>query len=378
MRVAIITESFPPDLNGVAHSVQRVAETLVDRGHEPLVVAPRPARDAKDPGSFPYPVVRVPAVPLPGYPSFRLGLPSRRVSDALIRHRTEVVHLASPVFLGAHGSAVARRLGLPVVAVFQTDLPSYARAYRLGRAGEAFAWRWLRGIHNDAARTLAPSTVTATGLLGRGISDVWLWGRGVDTARFDPARRSEPIRARLAPGGELIAGYVGRLATEKRVELLAGITALNGVRLVIVGGGPAESYLRQHVPGALFLGERRGDELAAIYASLDIFVHSGPYETFGQTLQEAAASGLPVVAPAAGGPLDLVDNGGTGYLVPPGDADAFTAAVARLAADPAMCQAFGAAGRRKVLGRSWSALTDELIGHYAAVTGRTRPAKVCL
>ena len=180
-----------------------------------------------------------------------------------------------------------------MVAVFQTDLPSYARAYRLGRAGEAFAWRWLRGIHNHAARTLAPSTVTATGLLGRGIDNVWLWGRGVDTARFDPARRSAQIRARLAPGGELIAGYVGRLATEKRVELLAGITALPGCGWSSSAAGPPRPTLRQHMPDALFLGERRGDELAAIYASLDVFVHSGPYETFGQTLQEAAASGLP-------------------------------------------------------------------------------------
>jgi phosphatidylinositol alpha 1,6-mannosyltransferase len=130
------------------------------------------------------------------------------------------------------------------------------------------------------------------------------------------------------------------------------------------------------MPAALFLGERRGDELAAIYASLDVFVHSGPYETFGQTLQEAAASGLPVVAPAAGGPLDLVEDGVTGYLVPPGDAAAFQAAVVRLAADPAARAAFGTAGRRKVLGRSWSALTEELIGHYAAVLGRKRPAPV--
>ena len=161
----------------------------------------------------------------------------------------------------------------------------------------------------------------------------------------------------------------------------AGITALNGVRLVIVGAGPAEAMLRQHIPGAVFLGERRGEELAAIYASLDVFVHSGPYETFGQTLQEAAASGLPVVAPAAGGPLDLVVDGVTGYLVPPSDPDAFTAAVAGLAADPATRAAFGAAGRRKVLGRSWPALTEELIGHYAAVLGATgargpRSAKV--
>jgi phosphatidylinositol alpha 1,6-mannosyltransferase len=362
--------------------VLRVAELLAKQGHHPLVIAPKPPRDARDPGPFPYPVVRVPAVPMPGYPSFRLGLPSIRVHDALVRHHAEVVHLASPVCLGAYGAAVASRLGLPMVAVYQTDLPSYAHAYRLGRAGEAFAWRWLRSIHNDAGRTLAPSTVTATGLHGRGIHNVWLWGRGVDTQRFDPARRSPELRAALLargqPGGTVIAGYVGRLATEKRVELLAKVTTLPGVRLVIVGAGPAEAMLRQYLPDAIFLGERRGDELAAIYASLDVFVHSGPYETFGQTLQEAAASGLPVVAPAAGGPLDLVDDGVTGYLVRPDDADAFAVAVQKLAADPAKRAAFGAAGRRKVLGRTWPDLTEELIGHYCAVLGRTRPAKVAI
>ena len=375
MRVAIITESFPPDVNGVAHSVLRVAELLAEHGHHPLVIAPQPVRGSRG-DSFPFPVVRVPAVPLPGYPSFRLGRPSPRVREALVTHRTEVVHLASPVCLGAHGAAVAGRLGLPTVAVYQTDLPAYARAYRLGRAGEAFAWRWLRGIHNSAARTLAPSTATATGLHAQGIDNVWLWSRGVDTGRFDPARRSQELRATL--GKELLVGYVGRLATEKRVEWLAGITALEGVRLVIVGAGPAEAMLRQHMPDATFLGERRGDELATIYASLDVFVHSGPYETFGQTLQEAAASGLPVVAPAAGGPLDLVEDGVTGYLVPPADPDALTSAVARLAADPAMRAAFGAAGRQKVLGRSWPVLTGELVGHYAAVLGRAKKAKVAI
>jgi phosphatidylinositol alpha 1,6-mannosyltransferase len=198
----------------------------------------------------------------------------------------------------------------------------------------------------------------------------------VDTRRFDPAKRSAELRAALAPGGELIAGYVGRLAAEKRVDLLSGITALEGVRLVIVGAGPTEAALRRQMPGAVFLGERRGEELAAIYASLDVFVHSGPYETFGQTLQEAAASGLPVVAPAAGGPLDLVADGETGFLVPPSDPGAFTAAVARLAADPAMRAAFGAAGRRTVLRRGWPALTQELLGHYSQVLGTPKRVKV--
>jgi phosphatidylinositol alpha 1,6-mannosyltransferase len=372
MRVAIITESFPPDVNGVAHTVLRIAEQLTRRGHHPLVIAPRPPRGTRHVGPFPYPVVRIPAMPLPGYPSFRLGLPSHKVRAALTEHGTEVVHLASPVFLGAYGAAAAARLNLPFVAVYQTDLPAYARAYRLGQAGETFAWYWLRRIHNSAGRTLAPSTVTATGLLGHGMNNVWLWGRGVDTTRFDPARRSQDIRNELAPGGEVIAGYVGRLATEKRVELLAGIAGLDGVRLVIVGAGPAEAMLRQALPGATFLGEHRGDDLAAIYASLDVFVHSGPYETFGQTLQEAAASGLPVIAPAAGGPLDLVDDCVTGYLVTPGDGAAYTTAVAKLAAEPELRAAFGAAGRQKVLGRSWSALTGELLGHYAAVLGTSR------
>jgi phosphatidylinositol alpha 1,6-mannosyltransferase len=371
MRIAIITESFPPDVNGVAHCVVRVAEHLVGRGHQPLVVAPEPSRALRGwpAGPFPYPVVRVPSLPMPKYPSFRLGLPSLRLQEALASHGCDLVHLASPFFLGAGGSAAARRLGLPTIAVFQTDIPAYARVYRYRRLGEAVAWRWLRRIHNAADRTLAPSTASATDLHGHGIARVWLWGRGVDTRRFDPAKRSARLRTALAPGGEVIAGYVGRLATEKRVDLLAKVAALPGVRLVITGDGPASAALRRAMPGAIFLGRREGEQLARIYASLDVFVHSGPYETFGQTLQEAAASGVPVVAPAAGGPLDVVDDGVTGFLVPPYDGEALAGAVARLAADPALRQRLGAAGRQKVGDRSWSALGDELLGHYAAVLG---------
>jgi phosphatidylinositol alpha 1,6-mannosyltransferase len=368
MRIAIITESFPPDVNGVANCVVRVAENLIRKGHHPLVIAPESARATlTTDGVFPYPVERVPSVPLPGYTSFRLGLPAPRLRRAVAEHGTEVVHLASPVMLGAWGSHVARAMDLPVVAVYQTDLPNYARAYRLGAVTEAFAWRWLRDIHNAAGRTLAPSSVTAADLGAHGIERVRLWGRGVDTEGFNPARRDESLRAELAPNGEVLVGYVGRLAVEKRVDLLASLATLANVRVVVTGGGPAISELRQALPNAVFLGERRGEDLARIYASLDVFTHTGPFETFGQTIQEAAASGLPVVAPAAGGPLDLVDEGVTGHLVPPGDGDALAAAVARLAADPERRATMGVAARVKVLGRTWPALTDELIGHYSAV-----------
>jgi phosphatidylinositol alpha 1,6-mannosyltransferase len=378
MRIAIITESFPPDVNGVAHCVVRVAENLVRKGHHPLVIAPESARTTSGADSqFPYPVERVKSVRLPGYPTFRLGLPGPRTRRAITRHHTEVVHLASPVALGAWGSHVAKALDLPMVAVYQTDLPNYARAYRLGAVTEAFAWRWLRDIHNAAGRTLAPSSMTAADLHAHGMERVWLWGRGVDTERFHPARRDERLRAEIAPGGEVIAGYVGRLAIEKRVDLLAAVAALPGVRLAVTGGGPMEEELRQAIPSAVFLGERHGEDLARIYASLDFFVHTGPFETFGQTIQEAAASGLPVVAPAAGGPVDLVDEGVTGFLVPPGDGGALAAAAARLAADPVLRATMSEAARRRVLGRSWSALADELIGHYKAVLGaEATPARM--
>jgi len=375
MRVAIITESFPPDINGVAHSVVRVAEQLVASGHEPLVIAPEPASGtARVAGHLPYPVVRVPSMPMPGYPSFRLGLPSRKLTEALIGHGTELVHLASPFFLGARGSAVAQRLRLPQVAVYQTDIPAYASVYRMRGLGEAAAWRWLRAIHNAADRTLAPSTASATALHAHGIERVWLWRRGVDTVRFDPRHRSAAVRRALAPGNEILVGYVGRLALEKRVDLLAPITRRPGVRLVIIGSGPAEPLLRKALPGAVFLGPRHGRQLARLYASLDVFVHSGPYETFGQTVQEASASGVPVVAPASGGPVDLVADGVTGYLVPPLSAQALDDAVGRLVASAPLRQEFGAAARAMVLTRSWSAIGDQLLGHYRDVLGSLVPA----
>lgn len=368
VRIVYVTESFPPDVNGVAHTAVRVAEHLVRRGHQPLVIAPEPASELSRPDSaLSFPVVRIRSLAVPAYPGFRVGLPGPRVRAAVAGHRADLVHLAGPFVLGAGGCAAARRMRLPMVAVYATDMPAYARAYHTGAVGQAVCWRRLRRIHNAADRTLAPCTATAAQLHAHGIERVWLWARGVDSSRFDPAKRSAKLRAELAPGGELLVGYVGRLAVEKRVDLLAQVATLPGVRLVIVGSGPVEAAVRRVVPSALFLGQRGGEHLARIYASLDVFVHGGPHETFGQTLQEAAASGLPVVAPAAGGPLDLVQDGRTGFLVTPDDPAALAGAVARLAADPVLRAAQGHAGRQMVLGRSWPVMCDELIGHYQAV-----------
>ncbi|SCF60502.1 glycosyltransferase family 1 protein [Streptomyces sp. Ncost-T10-10d] len=382
MRVVIVTESFPPDVNGVAHCTLQTARHLAGRGHEPLVVAPatagasttsRSERSDAFEADAPCPVVRVPSLPLPGYPQVRVALPSRRLTAALTAHRAELVHLAGPFVLGVRGMAAATRLGLPTVAVYQTDLAGYARTY-LG-TGENTAWRRMRAVHRAADRTLAPSTAAVRDLTEHGVPRVRLWPRGVDTARFRPGLRDEALRRRLAPGGERLVGYVGRLAPEKHVELLAGACATPGVRVVVVGDGPSDASLRTALPGAVFLGRRTGDDLARFFASLDMFVHTGPYETFCQTVQEAMASGVPVIAPAAGGPLDLVDHGRTGLLVPPLDTGAVAAAVGALAADPALAAAYGATGRATVEGRTWQAVGDQLLDHYDEVL-RDRTAVV--
>ncbi|WP_031523475.1 glycosyltransferase family 4 protein [Streptomyces sp. NRRL F-5123] len=365
MRVAIVTESFPPDVNGVAHCALRTAEHLARAGHDPLVVAP--AGPGEQEADDPCPVVRVPSLPLPGYPQVRVALPGRRTAAAIAAHRADLVHLASPFVLGVRGQAVATRLRIPAVAVYQTDLAGYARTYL--NAGEAAAWRRIRAVHSAAARTLAPSSASVAALTEHGVPRVHLWPRGIDAVRFHPRRRDEALRRELAPRGELIVGYVGRLAAEKHVELLAGTSELPGVRVVVVGDGPSGPGLRQTMPRAVFLGRRTGDDLARIFASLDVFCHTGPFETFCQTVQEAMASGVPVVAPAAGGPLDLVDHGRTGLLVPPGDDLAVRTAVRLLHSDPRLRVRYGATARETVAARSWEAVGDLLLSHYAQVLG---------
>ncbi|WP_199542713.1 glycosyltransferase family 1 protein [Prauserella sp. PE36] len=366
MRVAIVTESFLPQVNGVTNSVLRVVEHLGEHGHEVLVIAPGAGQEEYR-GA---PVVRVPAVDLPVVNSLPVGVPTRTVLTALAHFVPDVVHLASPFVVGARGLAAARRLGVPVVAVYQTDIAGFATAYGLGLGARA-AWRWVRRLHSKADRTLAPSTHSVRELRLHGVPRVYRWGRGVDIERFSPAHADPALRAELAPNGELLVGFVGRLAPEKEVDRLTALAGIEGVRVAVVGDGPELDGLRASLPGAAFLGARYGEELATAYASLDVFVHTGPHETFCQAVQEAMASGLPVLAPAAGGPRDLVDHGSTGFLLSP-ERSRFAAELrARVEElrDGDLRARLGTQARRGVLGRTWPAVCDQLVGHYEAVRG---------
>ncbi|PZQ88417.1 MAG: glycosyl transferase [Leifsonia xyli] len=384
MRVALIAESFLPHMNGVTHSLLQVLGHLERAGHETLVIAPRTGRTRPElPGTE---LALVRSVPLPGYPQVRVAVASTARLEALLREfAPDVVHLASPFLLGWQALRAAERIGVPTVAIYQTDIPAYATRYGIPVA-EAELGRHVARLHARATLTLAPSTAAADDLAVLGVPRVRRWARGVDAERFHPAHRSLERRAELAPGGEVLVGYVGRLAPEKQVEDLAVLGDIPGIRLVIIGDGPDRARLETLLPGAAFLGFRGGAELASDVASLDLFVHPGESETFCQTIQEALASGVPVVATGRGGPRDLVESGRTGWLYRPGDLADLRARVADLAGDAAKRRAFAVAARTAVEGRSWSSLGEELLGHYraaqamavappAATAERTPPAR---
>jgi phosphatidylinositol alpha 1,6-mannosyltransferase len=365
MRVAVVTESFLPQVNGVSNTVRHVVGRLLDTGHQALVVAPRPGPDHYRS----VPVVRVRSVGLPGYRSFRVGLPDPQVESSLAAFAPDVVHLASPAVLGAQGLRVARRLGAPTVAVYQTNLSGFVRRYRAPAARAVDAW--VGRIHRGADRTLVPSASSWAQLEALGVRDLHLWRRGVDTSLFGPSARNAAVHdSWTGPARPVVVGYVGRLAREKQVRRLVEVARVPGSRLVVIGDGPERGWLQHHLPDAVFTGMLRGRELAQAFASLDLFVHTGVDETFCQTVQEAQASGVPVIAPASGGPLDLVAHGLSGLLYAPDEPGALAAAVDRAVGDIALRHRLAAAGRAAVRGRSWAEVVDRLVSdHYAPLAG---------
>lgn len=365
VRVALVAETFLPQMNGVVGSVLHAVAHLRERGDEVLIIAPRPAGAPEAVAVQGARVERVPSAALPGYRDLRLGLASVPRMTAVLRDfAPDVVHLASPFLLGWQGLRAAEQCDVPVVAVYQTDVPSYAERYGVPGLATAFTRHVVR-LHERASITLAPSSAAIDWLRDQGVPRVRHWGRGVDGARFHPLRRNERWRRALAPGGELLIGYVGRLAPEKQVRDLAAIAGIPGTRLVIIGDGPERPALEQLLPGAAFLGFLEGEELARAVASLDVFVHPGEHETFCQSVQEALASGVPVVATGRGGPVDLVDSSRTGWLYRPGDLVDLRDRVLDLVGDDRKRAAFAVAARDAVAHRTWHSLGEQLRQHYA-------------
>ncbi|MGP9537497.1 glycosyltransferase family 4 protein [Brachybacterium sp. AOP43-C2-M15] len=367
MRILVISESSLPHMNGVTNSVLRVVDHFVATGDEVGIIAPsHPGADThlRTTCGRRVRVHRVASAPMPGYPEVRIAATSagalRRRIEAF---RPDVIHLASPMLLGGRAAVAAQRAGVPTVAVYQTDIPGYTARYGMPFL-ESASWQVLRDVHGRATVNLAPSVATRDQMLDHGIERVDLWRRGVDTSLFSSALRSEQLRARYAEPGERLVVYMGRLAPEKQLGDLRVIHDMPGVRLLIVGDGPEREALRRQLPRARFAGFRSGTDLAAHLASADLFIHPGELETFGQTLQEAMASGLPVIAPRRGGPVDLVAPSRTGWLYTPGMLDEMRDHASDLLFDDAKRRAFGRAAEESVRRRTWPVLAEQLRGYY--------------
>ncbi|WP_145043922.1 glycosyltransferase family 4 protein [Mycobacteroides abscessus] len=372
MRIAIVAESFLPNVNGVSNSVLRVLEHFRRTGHEAIVIAPDTPR-GQAPAAIEYagvPVHRVPAIMFPKVSTLPLGVPQPRMVRIFREFAPDVVHLASPFVLGYGGLRAAQHLDVPVVAVYQTDVAGFADSYGAGFAARA-ARRWTQHLHGRADRTLAPSSSAVEDLALHGIPRGFRWARGVGIERFAPSARDEELRRAWSPEGKPIIGFVGRLAPEKHVERLAVLAGRDDLQLVIVGGGVEREALEKLMPTAVFTGELTGSALSRAYASLDVFIHPGEHETFCQAVQEALASGVPSIAPDAGGPRDLVIPGRNGMLLPVADFEARLGMAVDHLVQPATRSRFSASARRGVLARTWPAICDELLEHYAAAAGTT-------
>jgi glycosyltransferase involved in cell wall biosynthesis len=364
MHVAIVTETYPPEVNGVAVTLAQLVDALTRRGHEVELVRPR-QHDSEVPLTHAPRETLVGGLPVPCYPQLRFGIPSGGLLRRLwTGRRPQLVHVATEGPLGWSAVRAARRLAVPVTCDFRTNFHTYLRHYGFA-ALQKPAIAYLRHFHEAAACTMVPTEALRAELAQHGLQRLRVVGRGVDIHRFDPLHRSHALReAWGVTDSQPVVGYVGRLAAEKNLDVLvhafAAIAAqVPGARFVIVGDGPARAELEARCPGAIFAGHRHDADLAAHYASLDLLLFPSLTETFGNVTIEAMASGVPVLAFMHAAAQQLIVTGANGMLVPAGDAAAFAQAAVSLATDAALRSTLGRQARLSVAALGW----DAIAGH---------------
>lgn len=363
LRLTIVSDTFPPEVNGVAMTLGRLAQGLATRGHAVTVVtARRPDRQhnvVEGPN-----IVEVPSRPIPFYTSLRFAWPAFKQLKALWkRERPDLVHIATETFLGWSAARLAREMGLPIVTTFHTNFHDYTARYGAVVLRPVIR-AWLRHIHRKARCCFAPTEEGAARLRKLRFGRVEVFGRGVDGELFHPRRRDAALRATWgADPDTVVTLYVGRLAEEKNVALALRAARRLGEQVpkwrgVVVGDGPERERLQQEFPDIHFAGERYGEDLGAHYASGDCFLFGSTTETFGNVVTEAMASGLVVLAYDYAAPARFIVPGANGFTVPLGDEEAFLAAAADLAQERARWPAIGEAARQSLLSLSWDDVLD--------------------
>lgn len=362
-RIAIFAEAFLPKVDGVSKTAYLTLRYLQETGREVLVFAP----DTAPPCVGETRVIPLPSLGVPAAPETRVALPSPVISSYLDEFKPDLIHMFSPALLSVGGMLYGRWHGIPVLANYQTDLPNYANHYGLNLFSQPLA-NWLRYIHNGSHLTLVPSNYTLSHLRREGYRRLRRWARGVDSQRFHPNRRSDVWRDRLLNGRDpksLVCIYVGRIANEKRVDLLLEVARTPGITLTIIGDGALRGEMETLFAGTgtHFMGYLYGTDLADAYASADVFMFTGPCETFGQVVQEALASGLPAVVINQGGVVDLVEPNETGYICPP-DPEAFANAARMFRDNPELRKKMASQARQQAEKHPWSVIMAQLEDYY--------------
>ena len=373
MRIAFFTETFLPATDGVVTRLRYTIEELAKMGEEMLVVAPR----YPDGGPDSYagaPIYRVPGVPFPPYPRIKLSFAHPGVGRALWRFGPDLIHAVNPFILGPGGIYYARRLEVPLVASYHTNVAAYARYYNLNFSHNAARW-WTRQLHNRAEINLCTSEATMEYLLKEGVKRIRLWPQGVDARRFRPDKASDEWRERLSGGhpSDRLLLYVGRLAPEKGIERLKAIlTGVPGTRLAFVGDGPARPDLEREFEDtpAVFTGVLQGEDLASAYASADAFLFPSTTDTLGLAMLEALASGLPVVAARGGASHEIVSDEENGLLYEANSTPSLVSAVRRLFSDEGFRASLARRARETAEKRDWESSSRTLRGYYEEAMGR--------
>jgi glycosyltransferase involved in cell wall biosynthesis len=366
LRVAVVTETYPPEINGVARTVGLMVEALRERGHEVQLVRPRQRDEPGPPADSSLDLRLVPGMPIPFYRHLQMGFaPPRLLHREWSKRRPDLVHVVTEGPLGWAAVSTARHLGIPTCSDFHTNFHSYSRHYGLG-IFSGIVSRYLRTLHNRTDCTLVPTAEMQSNLETLGFERVKVVGRGVDTRLFSPARRSERLRAAWGcHGGETVALYVGRIAPEKNLELFVraavAMRAIDAkVRVVLVGDGPQAAELRARHLDFVFAGMRTGADLAEHYASAEVFLFPSTTETFGNVTLEAMASGLAVLAYDYAAARQYLRHETSALLAPLDDAAAFARMAAQLARDPALAPRLRSAARSAAETASWDRAFDDL------------------
>jgi glycosyltransferase involved in cell wall biosynthesis len=368
LNVALVTETWLPEINGVARTLGRLVEGLHRHGHRVDLVRPRQGAGDTPRDEALFAETLVAGMPIPRYPELRFGLPvPTRLLRQWSQHRPDIVHIATEGPLGISALRAARRLGLPTSTSFHTNFDAYSRHYGFGWLHGAIAAH-LRRFHNQAEVTLVPTQCQAQELRLTGYERIEVLARGVDTAQFNPQRRSAELRRHWQVDAQApVVAYVGRLAPEKNLAVvLDAFAAIRqrraDARLLFVGDGPARRDLQRRHPEHIYAGWRTGSELAEHYASADLFLFPSLTETFGNVTLEALASGLAVVAYDHAAAADLVRDDVNGRLVSAGDATAFAAAAAEIAADADTLYRLRDRAALSVSQLGWERIQDRFVG----------------